>query len=133
MLATTREQSQKLLRLGLNTETADACWVNDSVCKDILIADTLENVQRRYDEIYDKEGMNAENFVSLLPAWSLDVLLEITRKANATTSLVVFHGRGTHMRCKDNGFIWQKDLHGSSQFQVVFDMICWLLKEGYIK
>ena len=57
-ICTTREQSERLLSLGLKKETADMCWIplNDGRC---VI------------------GISAEIKLDIIPAWSLHRLIEM--------------------------------------------------------
>ena len=57
-ICTTREQSERLLALGLKPETADMCWIplNDGRC---VI------------------GISAEIKLDIIPAWSLHRLIEM--------------------------------------------------------
>lgn len=57
-ICTTREQSERLLSLGLKKETADMCWIplNDGKC--VL-------------------GVSTEIRLDIIPAWSLHRLIEI--------------------------------------------------------
>ena len=82
MIATSISQSQELIRLGLDPATADMCWITD-INGEHINADTLTNIQERLDKVYDEQGVTDENWVSLLPAWSLSALLEVMpRKIN---------------------------------------------------
>jgi hypothetical protein len=60
-ICTTREQSERLLSLGLKKETADMCWIplNDGRC---VI------------------GISAEIKLDIIPAWSLHRLIEMVSK-----------------------------------------------------
>ena len=59
-ICTTKEQSERLLTLGLNTETADMGLIGDIP---IVLATTWANA----DPLFD------------IPAWSLDRLIEMLR------------------------------------------------------
>lgn len=68
-IATTREQSEQLLALGLKPETADMYWCEDS----LLVTDWSQ--QKAFVD-YPPEDKTDEFY----PAWSLSRLLEMTPK-----------------------------------------------------
>ena len=63
-ICTTPEQSQKLIKLGINVNTADMQWVNTGYCMRALPTDDYE----------------AQSSSSKIPAWSLTALLELVPK-----------------------------------------------------
>lgn len=69
-VATTREQSQRLLSLGVRIDTADMCWVDDK----LFVSD--EEQVRSFVE-YPPEDKTDEFY----PAWSLSRLLELIPKS----------------------------------------------------
>ena len=65
-ICTSREQSERLLALGLKKETADMCWLNHALTEDYD--------DWRSEPIYkDWEGWQKDG----IPAWSLGRLIEI--------------------------------------------------------
>ena len=71
-ICTTREQSERLLSLGLKKETADMTWVSKSVDWGGLIDDGL-----RYWHIVARRVEAIDISVDTIPAWSFSRLLEI--------------------------------------------------------
>ena len=132
MIATSIEQSKQLVRLGLDPKTADMCWVNDYTGQWVLITDTQINVRSRLEGMYEYSGFQWQEHIALVAAWSLTALLEVMRQINAVTTLQVT-SLSTFMRCKDMGFIWQKDLHINDPVTAAYEMVCYLLEQGLIK
>ena len=76
-ICTTREQSERLLALGLKKETADCRWtgvVKDSRGKDIPKNEQMWFLQLSESENYQTCGFSRTEF---LPAWSLHRLIEM--------------------------------------------------------
>ena len=72
-VCTTREQSQRLLRLGLKPETAD-------MCIDLYNEDEPFAVQNKID--YSKQ-------IEFVPAWSLHRLIELYSDVEDTSYLCI--------------------------------------------
>lgn len=132
MIATTIEQSKHLLELGLDPNTADMCWVKDYTEQWVLIADAKSNIQHRLEGMYEYSGLKWQEHIALVPAWSLSALLEVMRKLNATITLQII-GNSTFLRIKDNGFLWQKDIHVKNPMDAVYGGMLWLFEQGLIK
>jgi hypothetical protein len=141
MIATSIEQSKKLIDLGLNSETADMHYVRK-------VTDHMGNkVNGEFS--YPKYGNpNSEyanylfqNFTSYetLPAWSLCSLLELMPSAIESNG---------HYYCLQIGklanetewyvsYDWEgwtyKIMKGDLKDDAVFDMMVWLLENNYIK
>jgi len=117
-IATTISQSRKLIELGLDPKTADMVWVRYAAG-----GYRLEVLHRElFERIMETD----------IAAWSLTALLEVMRQINAVTTLQVT-SLSTFMRCKDMGFIWQKDLHINDPVTAAYEMVCYLLEQGLIK
>jgi len=110
------EQSKKLVELGLNPDTADMCYSTFGV-----EAHPLHLILKNKDK--------------LMPCWSLGALLEIMPEIdNQLPSLrkyknyycVVYSDNVT--RLGDNQ--WQ---NGKTTTEAAFEMVCWLLENGYIE
>lgn len=132
MIATTIEQSKKLVRLGLDPKTANMCWVKDYTEQWVLIADTQTNIRSRLEGMYEYSGFQWQEHIALVPAWSLSALLEVMRQVNAVVTLQVTK-LTTFLRIKDNGFMWQKDIHVKNPMDAVYGGMLWLLEQGLIK
>ncbi len=119
-LATTIEQSQHLLDLGLSADTADMCFDKGTdLTKAHLECDNFITyfTNDEYPEVADR----------YVPAWSLGALLELM----------------------PNGYVIKKNYAGvyysesldhkqttrtyNTPLEAAFNMIVWLLENGYIK
>lgn len=72
-ICTTKEQSNRLLSLGLKKETADMCWIEEwgyDDDKQVTFA-TGNYFVRPIDYVWD------DKYVDYIPAWSLHRLIEI--------------------------------------------------------
>ena len=86
-ICTTREQSERLLALGLKKETADCCWVHQINFEDELVWSAKMGTYTQQDaEIA---------FFDYIPAWSLHRLWELYW-SNKVVSDCLF-GCGKHM------------------------------------
>lgn len=70
-ICTSREQSKRLLALGLKAETADCCWIYSFGAETwILFADS-------YNYLKENDFMREEKWY--IPAWSLHRLIEMAQ------------------------------------------------------
>lgn len=103
-ICTSREQSERLLALGLKKETADCCyiwrWESDS---HFLYANSWEDIHISKNDI---------------PAWSLHRLIEIMD--------VTFQTSGRYVLLEEVFFVRSENFYDN-----VIDCIEWLIKEGY--
>ena len=120
MTATTIEQSKHLLRLGLDSSTADMMWDDWS-----LIDEGWKISVGYYPEIGKDYGRKC------YPAWSLSALLEVISKVTCISYLTI--DTSYLIRCKDLGFLWQKDIAAKDPVTAAYEMVCWLLEQGLIK
>lgn len=119
-IATTIEQSKKLLALGVSPESADMGY-NGVVNRDIG--------RTRYDE-YPTTMPNMDS----IPAWSFLALTNLMPEQIDNHILVI-------TKCMDVlGFSYLNELNhvltiqdGNSSIEAAFNMICWLIEQGYIK
>ena len=70
MISTTIEQSKELLRLGVDINTADMCWMNDKYDGWYLDLHSYSSVTIPKYSCDKKEDV-------LLPSWSLSALLKL--------------------------------------------------------
>ena len=105
-ICTTREQSERLLALGLKKETADCCWIEEWGYDDDKQETfcTGNYFVRPIDYVWD------DNYINHIPAWSLGRLIEM-----------VAHTQYPY-------YVISKELP-------IYDALCerieWLIKEGY--
>ena len=125
-ICTTREQSIRLLALGLRKETADM-FIGIDWGKELA---------------YDKNGGYTSNLDTSIPAWSLARLLEmLPNPIPISEDLPTFH----HYAYLDLSrvavrYYWEDydgdkkslvSFYGKGFFAAVVDAIEWLIKEGY--
>ena len=117
-ICTTREQSQRLLSLGLKKETADMVHFyereenNDGYFWDIRVIDKWESCW----DVTDTE----------IPAWSLHRLIEMRPK-----SIILHCPTGETPDTPIEIKVYAQDILGSDPFGDAIRSIEWLIKEGY--
>ena len=109
-ICTTREQSERLLSLGLRKETADMLYRTFG-----YIEDEEGNQERIYEKPQLCDKWNKENDI---PAWSLHRLIEMLNIQMQTD--------GRYVYLADGGF----DDH-ASMYDNIIDCIEWHIKGGY--
>ena len=116
-ICTSKEQSQKLIELGIDRNTADMVWVCGR-----LHTDGLEYQVLRVKE----EVSEPENYI---PAWSLSALLGLM----PTCVLSVFNRTDGNLYrvVKDTDERKETEYHRNS-IDAAFVMVCWLLENKKI-
>lgn len=130
-ICTTREQSERLLALGLRKETADMYLqsvLNDEWSPFVPIAFPYSD---RPEEII------APDVVNVIPAWSLHRLIEMMPmtliedrvyheywELNVTPIMVIY-------RNQDEPSEWIGECMGQGMYNNIIDCIEWLIEEGY--
>ena len=115
-ICTSREQSERLLALGLKKETADCCYYY-------------------YDCEYLIAFAEDAKYPSDIPAWSLHRMIELMPESIHLDSFANTHYDRTLLPSKiiymkyDHTWIWQSDKQ--NDFDKCIDTIEWLIKEGY--
>ena len=110
-ICTSREQSERLLLLGLKKETADMChfwhWESDDYSR---VCASWEFAHRSNKDI---------------PAWSLHRLIEM---ADTTT-----HIEEEQWVCMDKCYCWNnyESFYATNLYDSLINCIEWLIKEGY--
>jgi hypothetical protein len=117
---TTIEQSKKLLELGLNPETADMWWT------------PLNWQLTEYYVEVKQDGIGTPK--NPLPCWSLGALLELIPDIPDCTILFAKSEceYGMCITPLDSGLALN-EIEANNPFEVVYNMIVWLLENGYIK
>lgn len=124
-ICTTKEQSERLLALGLKKETADCCLVDDTMGG----YDFQPYCVTKMKHILH----NMKLCRNVLPAWSLDSLLNLLpiniEWNNNDFDLII-----RHAFC----YIYHNDTKGimvsignSNRYEGTISLIEWLIKEGY--
>ena len=125
-ICTTREQSIRLLALGLRKETADM-FIGIDWGKELA---------------YDKNGGYTSNLDASIPAWSLARLLEmLPSPIPISEDLPTFHHYAYLDLSKVSAHYYWEDYDGDERalvsfcgkgfFAAVVDAIEWLIKEGH--
>ena len=109
-ICTSLEQSNKLLELGLDMNTADMYWWATSL--------------RYYIEAMDDGDFNERE--GHIPAWSLSALLDIVPSKTGTASILIRDSQTGKYKCV-HGSIFSNSYEES--VDAVFEMVC-LLKEN---
>ena len=120
-ICTTREQSERLLSLGLKKETADCYLFEYDKEKYKIIAESW------LDLIADKKYYSQYKDVCF-PAWSLDRLREMLNKSGITIS---FLERDTSIIVERYGVFQNVFEIWDNVYDNICDAIEWLIKEGY--
>ena len=117
-ICTTKEQSERLLKLGLKHETADCCL--DDVVEGIYSPMALEKV-----------------FESQIPAWSLHRLIKLCPEYinidgyADTTYLFQMYNHDNKIIYKNDYNKWLYIGDGDNLFDVIIDCIEWLINNKY--
>lgn len=124
-IATTREQSRKLLVLGLKPETADMYWCEDS----LFVTDWS---QTKLFQDYPPEDKTDEFY----PGWSLSRLLELLPKLiehenrpNANLD-ISSDGQYWFVSYEELGYDLKHQEMKQDLFDAVISTIEWLVSEG---
>ena len=110
-IATTIEQSKHLLELGLGINSADMC-----LCK------------TAQDTWFLCAGTPGEYDAHTVPAWSLTALLEVMPKG---TELVKMQNDAYGLYYEVDYMF--TDYEDSDPITAAYEMVCWLLEQGFIK
>ena len=119
-ICTSREQSERLLALGLKKETADMCWTKMATIRGTYYVPELAPI----------------NMVSWrhTPAWSLHRLIEMMPQIIGHLELAVndaFVGYYEDRCESETGMYWEHTEESSNLYDNIIDCIEWLIKEGY--
>lgn len=105
-ICTTRDQSERLIKLGLKKETADMCWGTITI--------NGEPITFSSEDRWDNVEVTETHF----PAWSLHRLIEMISEEIQTD--------WESMCLQDKVFTKRDNLYDN-----IVDCIEWLIKEGY--
>lgn len=126
-ICTSIEQSKKLIELGIDISTADMCYLKENGQPKAISPLKLS-------EILDISKPQ------VIPAWSLNALLELMPKDESKTiSLCLGGSNGMEhtfdwfCTCDENDEPYDyKTFHSKSPIDCTFEMICWLKENGKI-
>ena len=153
-ICTTREQSERLIALGLKKETADMCYRYVNTVKGekkyelIVEAAWSQEVIDEYVRFGTKIGLfdnlvhpcgkpvtpleaRADVTKNDIPAWSLHRLIEM-----ADTTTYINEGREDEHElwfCMDKCYCWNnhESFYSTNLYDSLINCIEWLIKEGY--
>ena len=117
MIATTTEQSKKLIELGIDVHTADMYYYKENV---------FNNALATFNGALLVKGNSKPEVEYTIPAWSLSALLSLIKPVNENTYTI----QGT----LDGGAIISFEEVTSIVFQednildAVFEMVCYLIE-----
>lgn len=130
-IATTISQSKKLLELGIDAKTADMSWYKPNAMYPFeLHTKYIGHMTMKGDE--------------LIPAWSLSALLNLMPKDRFIEIELSYGGFSVNpLEYIKKWFIsfenekdYELDIKTFSSehpIDAVFEMVCWLLEQGFIK
>lgn len=140
---TTIEQSKKLLELGMNPESADMFYLDNSKARVPILG------EYKIFDIPSIKHINSDKLISIdmqIPCWSLSALLELMPpylfEWERGIDLNIYrnlNGKGWHVSYMPNNIeSMQKDkfrqiTNGNTPLEAAFNMVVWLLENGYIK
>ena len=111
-ICTTREQSERLLALGLKSETADMFWRMHHSFEG-------EEIWRCYAYYPVRWGVN-----NMLPAWSLHRLIEMMPNVIGTQGCLFIAHQGLYYS-RGYGVV------GDGLYECIVQMYEWLIKDGH--
>ena len=116
-ICTTREQSERLLALGLKKETADMYY--DNKLEGELPRLMPHTSEIDYFQLWDR----------ITPAWSLHRMIELIPES-VTQEIPYFTKDGNVELVNSDGII-TKAFGGENLYDALLDFFRWLIKEGY--
>lgn len=131
-ICTSREQSEKLLSLGVKAETADMMWDAITVFRGKKVDEPRWSLRPYYypqksSILYDDEDQE------FIPAWSLSRLLEIMPKCVPSSMEGIsssFRIGRHHDGNYTAGYPFATEVEGNV-FDAVIRIVEWLVNEGY--
>ena len=123
------EQSKKLLELGLSPESADMCYLPIHLGEEHHWTASLSS----YSECTKMTDVSIEYCI---PCWSVGALLELMPRLYKVEFNLVIPGISKELPyiafddCNNN---IHEDYEGTTILEATYNMIIWLLENGYIK
>ena len=114
-ICTSREQSERLLALGLKKETADMCW-------------TKVGTKSRTFYVPELAPINMVSWRHT-PAWSLHRLIEMLKNSRITISFIE---KDTAIIVERYGVFQNVCEIWDNTYENICDAIEWLIKEGHL-
>lgn len=125
-IATTIEQSKKLIELGIDVNTADMNYCNSSYKGKNYVGEWKLSLQSPQEakSILDMSVTNWNTYWEIIPAWSLSELIELMPSATLDSSNDHFY----RLRCAEKFSEWH-----NNPIDTAFEMVCYLLENKLIK
>ena len=114
-IATTIEQSKKLIELGLSADTADMYYYKENV---------FNNALATFNGALLVKGNSKPEVEYTIPAWSLSALIELMPSVTLDSS----NDHHYRLHCMEKFTEWHKNI-----IDTVFEMVCYLLENKLIK
>lgn len=118
-VATSVEQSKRLLELGLKKETADCHWFYHNEHWEIKIGFDLISCENLYPKYY-------------IPAWSLHRIIELMPEVIFDALLCVFKDSIRYEALVFDRIEVLNDVVSDNMYDNAIATIEWLIKEGYL-
>jgi hypothetical protein len=121
-ICTSREQSERLLALGLKKETADCYWFYCDIAKQWKCT------------ILSSTQVFKDYPTTVIPAWSLHRLIEMMPQIIGHLELAVndaFVGYYEDRCESETGMYWEHTEESSNLYDNIIYCIEWLIKKGY--
>lgn len=130
---TTIEQSKKLLKLGLNPESADMHYLFEN-----YITQPIIKIEVGYNKD-EEEACLEDDFASeYIPCWSLGALLEVMPEHIFSEDRIKNYTPVLHIGEKN--VVWYQHMneflhieHADTPIEAAYSTVVWLLENGYIK
>lgn len=127
-ICTSREQSKRLLALGLKRETADCILVENVFEKDSYLTFPIADIDETFEnEMYDEP----------IPAWSLHRLMEMVpfnlrdKKGYTYDFIIEDDNTISYYYFAEQSWYCNKYWGKNNLYDNFIDCIEWLIKEGY--
>lgn len=123
-ICTTKEQSQRLLDLGLKPETADMVYTNASLP---FNKDEFHIICKEYSQLNREVNYEISPFI-FIPAWSLHRLIELCGVERMPIS---FYKKGKVMIRVNHIHPTHTGRSNYNHYDSLIDCIEWLIQEGH--
>ena len=130
-ICTSREQSERLLKLGLKKETADVTIHHEYGITTIFGID-----YSKYVDLHKEQGYTEDFFKNVFPAWSMHRLMSLmprTVEVDGRTygCMMELGSCVQYINLLVDKIIWAAHYSVSNSFDGLIDCIEWLINEGY--
>jgi len=127
-LATTIEQSKRMLELGLDPDSADMWWSNRFV---YWQPTPMIGISEEQHQLYTFKWCDED-----VPAWSLSALLDVMPN-NDYWEICLWQYKDQRWQCVFDDVEFSngetKSFVADTPIDAAYEMVCWLLEQGLIK